>query len=48
MLVEDQGLETSKDRKEENDPVPLEPPPSSDRQNINGLAGPETEDRMSS
>lgn len=40
MLVEEGGLDSSKDNKDEMKQENLEPPPSSDRQNINALSGP--------
>ena len=44
MLVEEAGLDTSKEKGEKEEPVPLEPPPSSDRQQIRNMdAAPETE-----
>ena len=48
MLVEENGLENSRDKDgNQDEPVPLEPPPSSDRQGIhNNDMGPETEERM--
>ena len=39
-LVEEHGEENSRDMKNDPEPVEVEPPPSSDRQNINGLRGP--------
>jgi len=48
MLVEEHGLENSRDKDgNQEEPVALEPPPSSDRQGINNdMRGPETEERM--
>ena len=44
MLVEENAGDKSGEK--DSEPVPTDPPPSSDRQNINALRGPQTEDRM--